>query len=309
MDENGKLNLCRYGRIVREVISSKHRIVHLFDPKDIESLFQQEGEYPCRRSHRALIKYRKERPEQYRSGGIFPENGAEWARLRNQFKRHFLVSQNIAIYDEKLSAIASDLAQLVKIERESEGEVKDFQQLLYRWALESIGMVMLDSRIGCLRPQLQRDASRLIKAAHETNYMVMRTELYPGWEQKPNHDYRRLATAQDVMAEVVDKYLESRIQTLPENCEPTLLNHFLSDPQIDRKDLFGLILDFVLAGIDTTSISTGFTLYYLAKHSAIQERVREEITSVIGDGPIRGKGRTLFGCFSILEILSSLFSS
>lgn len=73
LDVNGNLNLRRYGPLVREVIIGDLSVLHVFDPKDMETLFRQEGKYPHRRSHRALLKYRRDRPEQYNSGGLFPE--------------------------------------------------------------------------------------------------------------------------------------------------------------------------------------------------------------------------------------------
>lgn len=255
-------------------------------------MFQQEDRFPYRRSHRALIKYRTERADKYRSGGIFPENGAEWARLRDQFKRNFLLVKNINQYDEKLNELVGDLVKMVRICRDDKSEVADFQQQLYRWALESICAIMLDTRIGCLEVNHDQnsEANRLIRAAHQTNDSVMRTEMYEGWQKRPTKDYQNLSDAQDVMAEICEKHLQKRIHS---NDKPeTILSQLIMDPKVDRKDLFALILDFVLAGIDTTSITAGFTLYYLAKHESIQNKVRQEIAQVVGNEPIKGKTNT-----------------
>ena len=48
LDQNARFNLNKYGSIVKEVIYGSHLILHLFDPKDIEMVFRQEGKYPCR---------------------------------------------------------------------------------------------------------------------------------------------------------------------------------------------------------------------------------------------------------------------
>lgn len=300
LDANGRYNLARYGKIVREEVTKDHRIVWLFDPANMDELFQQEGRYPCRRSHRALLKYRHERPNMYRSGGIFPENGAEWARLRDLFKQHFLLRRNIDAYTGQLVGVANDLLSFVdnRLDPVSH-ECVDFQEDLYRWALESICLIMLDARIGCLDPANlvpESDASRLIDAAHETIDAVMRTELYNDWETKnrPTKDYLRLVSGQNVMAEIVNKHLKKKLNDYNPS-EPqdeqskTLLERFITSPEVDRKDLFTMILDFVLAGIDTTSITAGFALYYLARHQDIQEKVRKEIINVVGNREIKRK--------------------
>ena len=283
-------------------------MVHLFDPADMREMFQQIGQYPYRRSHRALLRYRSKRPDTYRSGGIFPENGPEWARLRSQFRRPLLLAKNINAYDRVMDQVSLDLVRYIRSITRCKDKliVHDFGDDLYRWALESICAIMLDSRIGCLDTIPKSSSSgpsnnhnnqpdQLIWAAHQTNEAVMETEQYNSWEtdDQKNGDYLRLEQAQDVMAEICGGLFAERIEQVEskaneikevESNQPTLLTQFILDPSIDRKDLFGIILDCVLAGIDTTSITTGFALYYLAKHPHYQQRLFEEIQAVTNYG-------------------------
>ncbi|KAJ6215969.1 hypothetical protein RDWZM_010469 [Blomia tropicalis] len=286
IDANGRYNLKHYGPIVREEITSSHRILHLFDPVHMQSMFAQEGRYPHRRSHRALIRYRMERPEIYRSGGIFPDNGPEWARVRDLFKRPMLMPNNVRSFDQCLDSVAIDLIHLIRIERNTKTmEVADFQYQMYRWALESICSIMLDVRIGCLRSNLSSDSEpiRLIQAAHRTNEAVMRTELYNSW-QTDTSDYRLLVDGQNVMAHIIGRHLNKRIDEIEKQCPrtydgstQTMLQQLIRSPLIDRKDLFGFILDCVLAGIDTTSITVSFVMYHLARNPQCQEELRKQI--------------------------------
>lgn len=294
--ENGHYNLTHYGTIVREEITAKHKIVHLFDPDHMESMFRQQ-QYPYRRSHRALIKYRHERSDRYQSGGIFPENGDEWKRLRDLFKHYFLRPNCIHVYDRQLNEIVSDLILSIRYERdESTGHLDDdFQQFLYRWSLESICSIMLDARIGCLDRNNQ-DGANMIEGGHKTLYAVMRTELYDGWQSRATKDYQCLVEGQDLMAKVVEKYLNKRIEQIEldgnggKTTTTTIVGQLIRDPKITRKDLFGIVMDFVFAGIDTTSITAGFTLYFLAKNPNLQQRLFQEVDQVLGsDGFFKGK--------------------
>lgn len=61
----------RYGTIVKERIVPGEDIVWIYDPKDIATLLN-EKDYPMRRSHLALEKYRNDRPHIYRSAGLLP---------------------------------------------------------------------------------------------------------------------------------------------------------------------------------------------------------------------------------------------
>lgn len=63
----------KYGTIVCERMVPGVSVVWLFEPNDIAQLFNESpGNFPRRRSHLALEKYRKDRPEIYRSGGLLP---------------------------------------------------------------------------------------------------------------------------------------------------------------------------------------------------------------------------------------------
>ena len=61
----------KYGSIVKETTVPGEDIVWLYDPKDI-ALLLNEKDYPLRRSHLALAKYRSDRPHVYRSAGLLP---------------------------------------------------------------------------------------------------------------------------------------------------------------------------------------------------------------------------------------------
>lgn len=63
-----------YGPIVCERMLPGVSIVWLYDPDDIAQLFNsdQQGNFPCRKSHLALAKYRNDRPNVYRTAGLLP---------------------------------------------------------------------------------------------------------------------------------------------------------------------------------------------------------------------------------------------
>lgn len=74
LHKNGLKNLKKYGSLVREKLLPGAYIVWIFDPKDIATVVKESspGVYPRRRSHLALEKYRKDKPEVYRTGGLLP---------------------------------------------------------------------------------------------------------------------------------------------------------------------------------------------------------------------------------------------
>lgn len=71
--ENSVKRYEEYGPIVCERIVPGLSVLWLFDPNDIAEVYREEpGDYASRRSHMALEKYRKDRPDIYRTGGLLP---------------------------------------------------------------------------------------------------------------------------------------------------------------------------------------------------------------------------------------------
>lgn len=61
-----------YGPVVKEHVFGDRVIVHVYDPHDMYTVYRNEGRLPERRSHRALARYRLERPHLYSCPGLFP---------------------------------------------------------------------------------------------------------------------------------------------------------------------------------------------------------------------------------------------
>ena len=105
--------------VVKEKVLGGLTIVWLFHPDDIKTLFENEGKYPSRRSHLALEKYRKEKPEFYNNGGLLPTNGYEWARMRKAAQKPLtkqLLSNHIQVIIYLLGAIHKRRRQLGGVE-------------------------------------------------------------------------------------------------------------------------------------------------------------------------------------------------
>ncbi|GMR46552.1 hypothetical protein PMAYCL1PPCAC_16747, partial [Pristionchus mayeri] len=82
-------------------------------------------------------------------------------------------------------------------------------------------------------------------------------------------------------------------KTFDENEEPSCFVHAYmqkmkaSDGSLNRLQMLNVCNDFFLAGMETTSTTLRWTMLHLAKHQDVQNRIREEIHSVIGrDGEI-----------------------
>ena len=73
----------------------------------------------------------------------------------------------------------------------------------------------MDTRLGCLQPNLPKDseARTLIRAAHEVIEAIHKTEIGQTdfWRFYPTKIYRQLCHNEDIMAEIVSKYLRIKL--------------------------------------------------------------------------------------------------
>ena len=74
--------------------------------------------------------------------------------------------QSALHYTATIERISEDLVTLLHSARGEEGEVEDVVDLVFRWALESITSVFLDTRLGCLEAEPDQETRRLIENAN-----------------------------------------------------------------------------------------------------------------------------------------------
>ncbi|KAK9686524.1 Cytochrome P450 [Popillia japonica] len=286
LHRNGFKKLSNYGPIVREEIVPKVNIVWLFKPDDIESLFRGEGKYPQRRSHLALEKYRLDKPHIYNTGGLIPTNGPEWLRLRSVLQKG--LSSPAAV--QNFLPSTNDVVQewLLRIKDLSQQPNVDYLPELSRLFLELICVAAFDLRLDSFSKRELKPFSRtskLIQAALVSNSSILKTDNGPQlWRKFDTPLYRKLKKAQEYMESVAIDLLSLKMSLFKEREATTslsLLESYMSSPELDFKDIIGTVCDFLLAGIDTTSYTTSFLLYHVAKNERVQENLYRECKKLL----------------------------
>ncbi|XP_011332052.1 cytochrome P450 302a1, mitochondrial [Ooceraea biroi] len=281
---NGLLKLKRYGPLVREEIVPGESIIWVFRPEDIAEIFKAEaGLHPERKSHLALLKYRKDRSNVYNTGGLLPTNGIEWWKLRREFQKVLSKPQNIIDYLEDTDLVVQEFVQLCSREKPN----ADLLPLLSRLFLELTCLVAFDVRMQSLSKEEQRpnsETSRLIEAAYVTNDVILRLDNGPRlWRFFETPLYKKLRKAQDYMEEVASRMVTRRNEDVAIRRKRSLLEEYLRNEALDAKDIVGMACDMLLAGMDTTTYSTAFALYHLARDTRVQEKLRSEAASLLVD--------------------------
>nr|XP_045594008.1 probable cytochrome P450 49a1 [Procambarus clarkii] len=289
----------QYGPILKLQQPGIDDLVGLTNPADCEIVMRSTINNPVRIGFESIKKIRDETIDNYfeKKSGILVENGEEWWRVRSRVQTPMMKPKNVTSYLTKMDEIAVEFMDRIAALQEEFGEMPtNFQFELYKWALESVGLVALNRRLGCLDSNILPDSEpmKLITIVNNIFDLLNDTEMnLPYWKIFPTSSFRKLRKNHQEFLELADRNIqETEAALMKEEASDTkelsLMETLLLDPGLSRKDVVTLILDMLFAGIDTTSHTIGFTLYLLARNPEVQVRLQKEVDSVIGDlqGPL-----------------------
>ncbi|CAG9859105.1 unnamed protein product [Phyllotreta striolata] len=285
LHHNGHKKFKSFGPLVREEIMPGVNILWLFDPQDIEAMFRHEGKFPQRRSHLALEKYRLDRPNVYNSGGLLPTNGPEWFRMRSVFQRGLSSPQAVRRFIQGTNDIVQEWLVMLNDIRNTPNI--DYLPELSRLFLELTGQNTLNVRFNGFSKDERRKysrSSRLIESALVTNSCILKTDNGPQlWRKFDTPLYKKLKKAQEHMERVAIDLISLKMSLFAEKDgdRPSLLDFYQASPEIDFKDIIGIVCDFLLAGIDTSTYTTSFLLYHVANHPEVQEKIHQEAQKLL----------------------------
>ncbi|KAG7158381.1 probable cytochrome P450 49a1 [Homarus americanus] len=291
-----------YGPIVQIHSPFNPPAVIIVNPDDCEIMLRATMENPIRDGFHSLKKIRQNAVDNYfnHKTGLLSENGEEWWRVRSRVQTSMMKPKNVVSYLPEMDQITLDFMERIAYLQSQHGEMpSDFQNEIYKWALESVGIVALNRRLGCLDPNITEESEpiKLINLVNEIfidiNHLEFNLHI---WEVFPTPTYKKLKNNHEEFLKLADRNIRETEASLlaqapDDDRELTLMEALLLKPGLTRKDVVTLILDMLFAGIDTTSHTLGFTLYLLARNPEVQARLQEEVDTVLGDhqGPLTPK--------------------
>lgn len=172
-----------------------------FDPNDYEKVYRTEGNWPLRRrGFETLTYYRQNiRPDIFKDmGGLVTDQGEAWAKMRFKVNPVMLQPKTVKSYVPEVDAVAKDFLKLVKASRDAKNEVPDtFAQDLNKWALESIGVIALDQRLGVLE-EGNADGQALVANIKEFLRLSFQLDILPSiWRYVKTPNFYRLMRTLD----------------------------------------------------------------------------------------------------------------
>jgi len=157
--------------------------------------------------------------------------------------------------------------------------------------LESVALVGLDTRLGCLEMNLPADSDgmKMINAVQTKFECMNKLEAFTGniqfWKLFPTRTWKKFTAAADTFTEIAFKHINRSLEELKrsatEERDLTLLQSLLLTKDLELSGAMVMVTDMLMAGIDTTSHTVGFFLYHMARNPDKQELLHKEIQSLL----------------------------
>uniref|UniRef100_A0A1Q3FMB7 Putative cytochrome p450 12a4 mitochondrial n=1 Tax=Culex tarsalis TaxID=7177 RepID=A0A1Q3FMB7_CULTA len=272
--------------VIPGILGRKDTVIS-YNPDDYQKLFRTEGQWPNRRGLDTFNYYRKHvRPDVFKGmGGLVNEQGENWQRFRTIVNPVMMQPKTVRLYVDKLDEIAREFMGIISEIRDEKNEMPaDFSQWLNRWALETVGVLALDTRLGVLGKDLSADTKSIMTNIREFVKLSFQLDILPSiWRYYKTPAFKRLMTVFDELTRIIMAKVDEAVIRLDKN--PSLDSDSQSVLEkllkVNRDVAVVMAFDMLLAGVDTTSAATSGILYCLAKNPDKQARLREELRTIL----------------------------
>ncbi|KAK8630995.1 hypothetical protein V6N13_079762 [Hibiscus sabdariffa] len=223
--------------------------------------------------------------------GIFAADGDKWRQQRKlasyEFSTRVLRDFSCSVFRKNAAKLATTVSTLAM-----SGQVIEFQDLFMKCALESIFKVGFGIDLNCLDWLSNDEATTFSKAFDDANEALSLRFFDPFWKMRRFLNIGSEATLKKNI-KIIDQFIHNIISTKKEllalNSYPMekedILSRFLAESEknpetMSIRYLRDIILNFLIAGKDTTANALCWFFYMLCKHPLVQEKVADEVMNI-----------------------------
>ncbi|XP_061347254.1 cytochrome P450 704C1-like [Gastrolobium bilobum] len=219
--------------------------------------------------------------------GIFAVDGEKWREQRkissHEFSTKMLRNFSTLVFRKN----AAKLANIVS-EAATSNNTLEIQDLLMKSTLDSIFQVAFGTELDTMCGS-NEEGKNFAYAFDTSSALSLFRYVDVFWKIKKFLNIGSEATLRkntQILNEFVHKLINNRIQQMQtskndsDSNREDILSRFLQVKGYDSKYLRDIVLNFVIAGKDTTAGTLSWFMYMLCKYPAVQEKAAEEVKEV-----------------------------
>ncbi|XP_063443764.1 probable cytochrome P450 12a5, mitochondrial [Mytilus trossulus] len=223
--------------------------------------------------------------------GMVMLNGQEWAERRKPAQEKMLRPAVVASYVPLIESVTDDFIDVLQ----KKTKVDDLLLELLNYTTESVGMLALNKRLGCLDSEKDKSAvlasviRNVLDMFQESFFMPFKSYCYFRTPFYKRFEENMLKFGEIVNAELALQHdfltklqHEGRLEEYLEK-EPNFMYSLLSDSRVTDDQVNSIVMDLFGAGIDSSANTLVFLLYQLAVNKDKQNNLIEEIKKVVGN--------------------------
>ncbi|XP_050386646.1 cytochrome P450 704C1-like [Argentina anserina] len=274
------------GTPTHRILAPDFSLLYTTDPRNIEHVLKTNFAYYSKGV------YNQEIMCDIFGQGIFIVDGEKWRHQRKLASYEFSTR---VLRDFSCSVFRRSAAKLVKVifEFSDSNGVFDMQDLLMRCTLDSIFKVGFGVELNCLEGS-RKEGIEFMKAFDESTALTYWRFVDPLWKLKKFLNVGSEATLRkhvkvirDFVHQLIKSKRDVRAGQKHNDDKEDILSRFLLESEknpeeMNDKYLSDIILNFMIAGKDSSANTLSWLLYILSKNPLIQEKVSQEVRYVVG---------------------------
>ncbi|KAK7033098.1 cytochrome P450 monooxygenase [Favolaschia claudopus] len=211
--------------------------------------------------------------------GVFMADGDLW-KFHRQLTRPFFNRDRIT----NLEIFSRHCEDALSVLKGAEGAAFDFQDIAFRFTLDSAAEFLLGARVHSLRDNSTKSFGPAITALqHQLAQRSRTAPLWPLFELKRDKTRENLEVIRGFIQPIIKSALEKKQKAEGTSVEPETMLDELVGQTTDPKLILDQTMNILFAGRDTTASTITFLTYCLATHPTFLTRLRTEILDLLGD--------------------------
>ncbi|XP_063709935.1 cytochrome P450 CYP12A2-like [Culicoides brevitarsis] len=284
-DASTTLNYFRrcYGDIYKIYqFSAGSYLVVTFNPNDFAKIYREEGIWPERKMFASVDYFRLEVEPSL--AGLLNYQGKQWHEIRTILNGIMMQPKVVDLYVPKVDALTRELVRITKTIRDEKNETSpEFEKYINRWVVDMMGQMAFNLEIGALKKTDPR-ADKFLNAVEKATELIYEMDILPSiWRWYKTKKFYECIEAQKEVASIAMEYLEESKQKIKNSPQKPESEKGLLEKVLDINESLAksVAVDTLAAGVDTVTAASKAVLYLLAKNKSKQDKLREEILTIL----------------------------